>query len=429
MRFRPPFRRRPAPSRRVAEAETVVDGGPLGAVVEEEVLEPPPPPPPRPLVWPWLLVLLLLVAGGLVALWLLTRDDDKKSNSVVVPNVIGQRQTTAVERVNRRGLVARVATKPSDSPAGQVFAEEPGAGTQVARRSVVMLSVSAADVAAVPNEVGKQATAATADLRAQGFTVETSSVASNKPRGTVLSQSPAAGAKVAKGSTVVIRISRGMVGVPDVVGQTRDTAVSAIRAAGLVLQAFTVPSAQPKGRVVSQSPKAGKRVPGGSKVRLNVSSGQTSGGVPPPPPPPAAGTKPATVTVPDVIGQPQEAAQRKLNSAGLKAGVVYVPSDQPEGTVVSQSPNAGTKQKRGTRVQLNVALGPSPGEQRAVPDVLGQDPAAAKTKLESAGFKVQTLPQGVTDATQIGTVVDEQPAGGRRAPVGSTVTIYVGRQA
>ena len=429
MRFRPPFRRRPAPSRRVAEAETVVEGVPPGEVVEEEVLEPPPPPPRGPLVWPWLLVLLLLVIGGLVALWLLTRDDDKKSsNSVVVPNVIGQSQSTAVERVNRRGLIARVVIKRSDSPAGKVFAEEPGAGTQVARKSVVKLSVSAANVVAVLNVVGNSATAATAELRAQGLAVGTSSVASSKPRGTVLSQSPAAGVKVAKGSTVVIRVSRGMVSVPDVVGQTRGTAVSAIRAAGLVPQAFTVPSAQPKGTVVSQSPQVGKRVPGGSKVRLNISSGQASGGVPPPPPPPP-GAKPATVTVPDVTGRAQEAAQRQLNSAGLKAGVVYVPSDQPEGTVVSQSPEAGTTQKRGARIQLNVSLGPSPGEQRAVPDVRGQDPAAAKTRLESAGFKVQTLPQGVTDANQIGTVVDEQPAGGRRAPVGSTVTIYVGRRA
>ena len=432
MRFRPPFRRRPAPSRRVAEAETVVEGGPPGEVVEEEVLEPPPPPPRGPLVWPWLLVLLLLVVGGLVTLWLLTHDDDKKSgNSVVVPNVIGQSQSTAVERVNRRGLIARVVTKPSDSPAGKVFAEEPGAGTQVARNSAVTLSVSAANVVVVPNVVGKIAAAATAELRAQGLAVRTSSVASNEPRGTALSQSPAAGAKVAKGSTVVIRISRGMVGVPNVVGRTRNTAVAAIRAAGLVPQAFTVPSAQPKGTVVSQSPIAGKRAPGGSKVRLNISSGQASGGVPPPPPPPPPppGTKPATVTVPDVTGRAQEAAQRQLNSAGLKSGVVYVPSDKPEGTVVSLSPEAGTTQKRGTRIQLNVSLGPSPGEQRAVPDVLGEDPAAAKAKLESAGFKVQTLPQGVTDANQIGTVVDEQPAGGRRAPVGSTVTIYVGRQA
>jgi len=106
-----------------------------------------------------------------------------------------------------------------------------------------------------------------------------------------------------------------------------------------------------------------------------------------------------------------------------------VPSDQPEGTVASQSPTPGTTQKRGTRIQLNVSLGPDAGEQRAVPDVIGDDPAAAKAKLESAGFEVQILAQGVTDASQIGTVVDEQPGGGRRAPVGSTVTIYVGRRA
>src|SRR5829696_4108079 len=127
MRFRPRFRRRPAPSRRVAEAETVVEEGPRGDVVEEEVLEP--PPPPRPLVWPWLLVLLLLVGGGLAALWLLTRDDEK-SDSVVIPNVIGQSQSTAVERLNRRGLVARVATRSTDYPAGKVFAEEPGGRCQ-----------------------------------------------------------------------------------------------------------------------------------------------------------------------------------------------------------------------------------------------------------------------------------------------------------
>ena len=117
-------------------------------------------------------MLLLLVIGGLIALWLLTRDDDKKSsNSVVVPNVIGQSQSAAVERVNRRGLIARVVTKPSDSPAGKVFAEEPGAGTQVARKSVVKLSVPAANVVAVPNVVGNSATAATAELRAQGLAV------------------------------------------------------------------------------------------------------------------------------------------------------------------------------------------------------------------------------------------------------------------
>ena len=54
------------------------------------------------------------------------------------------------------------------------------------------------------------------------------------------------------------------------------------------------------------------------------------------------------------------------------------------------------------------------------------DPAAARAKLTAAGFKVQTLPQGVSDSSQIGKVVDEQPAGGKNAPAGSVVTIYVG---
>jgi Uncharacterized protein conserved in bacteria len=133
------------------------------------------------------------------------------------------------------------------------------------------------------------------------------------------------------------------------------------------------------------------------------------------------------VTVPDVTGQLQDAAQRQLNSAGLKSGVVYLPSDEPEGTVVSQSPAGGTTRKRGTRVQLNVALGPDPGAQRAVPNVLSLDPATARSRLAAAGFEVQTLPRAVSDRSQIGKVVDEQPSAGRRAPVGSVVTIYVGR--
>jgi serine/threonine-protein kinase len=135
------------------------------------------------------------------------------------------------------------------------------------------------------------------------------------------------------------------------------------------------------------------------------------------------------VTVPDVTGQQQDVAQKQLNTAGLKAGVVYVASDQPQGVVLAQAPTAGTTQKRGTRIQLNVSLGPTPGTLKGVPDVRNLDPAAARAKLSAAGFKVQTLSQGVTDSSQIGKVVDEQPAGGKNAPAGSIVTIYVGRAA
>jgi serine/threonine-protein kinase len=132
------------------------------------------------------------------------------------------------------------------------------------------------------------------------------------------------------------------------------------------------------------------------------------------------------VKTPDVVGQVQQAAQRNLNAAGLRPVVLYVPSDKPQSTVVSQSPNLGTTQKRGTRVQLRAAIGPDAAALETVPNVAGLDAATARSRLRDAGFKVQTLRRRVSNQSQVGRVVDEQPAGARRAPAGSMVTIYVG---
>jgi serine/threonine-protein kinase len=78
-------------------------------------------------------------------------------------------------------------------------------------------------------------------------------------------------------------------------------------------------------------------------------------------------------------------------------------------------------------VRLNVSTGPNPQASRAVPDVTGQDETTATSTLQSAGFVVEVIDQPTTDQTQDGIVLDEQPAGGTRAPRGSVVTIYVGR--
>jgi serine/threonine-protein kinase len=131
------------------------------------------------------------------------------------------------------------------------------------------------------------------------------------------------------------------------------------------------------------------------------------------------------VSVPDVTGMSQAGAQRRLNAAGLKAGVVYVSSNQGPQLVVSQSPQGGTTARRGTRIQLNASLGPNPGAQQTVPNLLGQTKRQAIARLRDAGFKVQELARK-TPSSQRGKVVDEQPRGGRAAPEGSIVTIYVG---
>jgi beta-lactam-binding protein with PASTA domain len=412
------FRRRPPPaSRAPAEASTVVDQGP--PVVEEEAVAP--PPPPRPLIWPWLLLLLLLVAGGLIALWLLTRDNDNNNaKTSVVPNVVGQKQNEAAAELNRRHLVARISTKASKLPAGTVFEEDPSAGTRVTRGSAVTLSVSSAQQVVVPDVVGKKAEAAVALLQRRGLQVQTATVTSRKRNGLVLSQSPAAGASVAKGSTEVIRVSRGLVRVPDVVGQDRATAVAAIRGAKLEPSLHRVPSPQPKGTVVAQLPRGGTRVAQGSKVLLNISKGASPAGAPPPP-------SPTGRTVPNLVGLSQAAAQRRLNAAGFKAQLSYASSDRPLETVTAQSPDPGTSEPAGTRVKLVASLGPNPGTQQQVPRVAGLTPQEATTRLQDAGFEVQRLTQKVSSRSQDGVVVDVQPVGGSTVPDGTTVTIYVGR--
>jgi eukaryotic-like serine/threonine-protein kinase len=176
--------------------------------------------------------------------------------------------------------------------------------------------------------------------------------------------------------------------------------------------------------VTAQKPLPNKKVGRGSKLRINVSTGSAST-----PGTTTSGrtttTAARTVTVPNVVGLQQTVAQRRLNSAGLGSRVRYVSSQKPSGQVVAQGPAAGATANKGSKVQLSVSVGPS-ATTTQVPNVVGQDQQTATSTLQNAGFKVQVIMVPSSDPSQNGTVVDEQPAGGTRAPDGSTVTIYVG---
>ena len=320
-------------------------------------------------------------------------------------------------------------TRASSAEPGTVVAQDPGPGADVVRHSVVTLTVSAVQTEAVPNVVGKREAAAVNALRAQGFQVKTVSAVSKQAVGDGARAEPAgrlAGRSRLDRHAPRLARARDRAGHRRPVARRRRRGGPRSRPEAEGLHRALVAA---EGAVVAQRPPAGKRVPGGSAVRLNVSSGSTGRRRlrrrlrrlrrrPSRRPSPC----------PDVTGQQQDVAQKQLNAAGLKAGVVYVASDEVQGTVVSQAPEGGTTQKRGTRIQLNVSLGPR-AVVKGVPDVRNLDAGEARAKLTAAGFKVQTLPQGVSDPSQVGKVVDEQPAGGKNAPTGSVVTIYVGRAA
>jgi beta-lactam-binding protein with PASTA domain len=397
---------------------------PSAAVAEEEVAEPVGPPLER-LWWLWLLLLLLLVIGGLLAWYVLSRGDDK----AVVPNVIGLREQQAEIRIEDRGLEALARPAQSNRPQGVVFAEKPGAGTQLDKGQTVTIFVSSGRLA-VPDVTRSRLADAQQKLQALGFTAEVRRVASTKPKGIVLNQDPAAGVTALRGTTVTLSVSSGAkpVVVPRLVGQTQGDAVQALTALGLKPLLQNVPSDQPPGTVVGQKPPAGKEVDKGAEVTVNVSTGTGQ-------PTTTATTTTTTATttaaapvrVPRVVGLEQTPALRRLNLLGLRPTVVYVRSSQPANRVVSQSPKSGTSLRPGARVRVNVSTGPNPAPNTDVPNVVGQDQATAVQTLRDAGFKVAVLNRPTADQSKDGLVVEQQPRANSSIPGGSQVTLFIGR--
>jgi len=226
--------------------------------------------------------------------------------------------------------------------------------------------------------------------------------------------------------------------VPDVVGQSESQAVALLKAAGFETTPVSVPSGETKGNVIAQRPKAGEKAQPGTNVRLNVSSGATpSGGTTTAPTPagstpaPPKPTQPAAVTVPDVEGKTLQEARLALRSAGIVMAIRYVPNDQPSGTVVAQAKSPGATAKRGDHMLVTVSEGGSGGTAAAslvaVPNVVGMDEQAAQARLQQAGLAALVEDYPTSDSSQDGSVVDEQPAPGTKAPKGSQIIIYVGR--
>jgi len=192
--------------------------------------------------------------------------------------------------------------------------------------------------------------------------------------------------------------------VPNVVGIRELKAKAKIQDAGLEPKVERAASAEfDKGIVIDQRPDAGTRIQKGDQVTIIVSTGVPK------------------ATVPDVVGMDYADAVDALNQANLQARKREVFSKKPEGQVVTQNPPSGEVVDEGTTVVLRVSKGT---QTATVPDVLDQTESSARSELDAAGFKVQTV-HAPSDSTPEGFVSAQSPDPGTEAPKGSTVTITV----
>jgi 1A family penicillin-binding protein len=128
-------------------------------------------------------------------------------------------------------------------------------------------------------------------------------------------------------------------------------------------------------------------------------------------------------SVPDVVGMSSSAARSSISRAGYSVSVVNETSDQPAGTVVSQTPAGGTTLAAGGTVTIFVSTGPVV-QQSAVPSVVGLSEAAARSKISAAGFSATVI---YVTGSPSGIVVDQSPSAGSKIPSGSVVAVSVNK--
>jgi high affinity sulfate transporter 1 len=140
----------------------------------------------------------------------------------------------------------------------------------------------------------------------------------------------------------------------------------------------------------------------------------------------AIGQTPATgqSTVPNLIGLTLPRADVAASTAGFVLGPpILVPrDDQPEGTVVGQTPTGGTLADRGTEIAPIVSTG---RPLVAVPDVVGLTESQAILSLTNAGFTVRRAATLSDPDVPAGSIVSTDPAAAVLIPTGSQVGYVV----
>ena len=166
-----------------------------------------------------------------------------------------------------------------------------------------------------------------------------------------------------------------------------------------------------EGHVVEQDPTGGEEAKKGSTIKLNLSKGSKEG------------------TVPNIVGQDYKKVEKKLKKAGYKLGIVKSEtSNKPEGTILTQDPEAGTNADKGTKINITISDGKGK-EKGTVPSLTGKSLEEAKAAISNAGFKVGNITYDESNVYGNGYVMWQQYAANTSLEKGETIDIEVSKGA
>jgi eukaryotic-like serine/threonine-protein kinase len=215
-----------------------------------------------------------IVKGGTVTLFL-----SRGPERYPVPNVAGQSLDYALSRMPKQFVVEQVDGHSDTLPAGYVAGTDPPAGTQLRPGSVVKIIVVRGTFPAhVPDVVGRLLNDAENQLRAAGFTqIEVQQKDDQKPKDTVLDQTPAGGTGLptAANQKVTLVVSKGpALPMPNVVTQNCHTASEQLKGMGVNVSTPGVADPfRPAYHVEAQGVKEGDPLTAGQTVELTCVPG------------------------------------------------------------------------------------------------------------------------------------------------------------
>ena len=244
-------------------------------------------------------LLLVAVAVGTAALVRSTLTPS--AELLPAPSVVGLDQAAAVTALASEGLRAGMLRERFDeAPFGTVLVQTPEPGIVLPPRGTVDLVVSkGVEVTSVPVEaVGRPQAEAVAVLTEHRLEVAPEVVTRDGfyTAGTVLAVTPAPGRQVRAGTPVVLTVASGRMPVPDVRGQPREAAVTALQQAGFSVRVELQYADGRADRVLEQSPVDRRRA-AGSTVTVVVSQAL-------PPPAPVVSAPPTPTANPSAAPSP-----------------------------------------------------------------------------------------------------------------------------
>ena len=302
----------------------------------------------NPAIGRWVAIVAALVVLTVVVTVLLNFVGGNPRD-VQVPDVEGQAYAEAVVSLQNLGFkTVRNGQDSSDVQVDHVISTDPPANTAAARDDQITINVSTGPKQAeIPDMRGLAPTDAERKLKDAGFVnvKQTPGVSSPEDKGKVVGTVPPANSTSAITNQITVVVGSGpdQKQIPEVSGQTVDTATKVLVANGFTMPPIPVDVdglGNTKGQVMGTLPAAGQTVTVDTPVQLQVSEGNQ-------------------FTMPPLQGQFWVDAEPYLRSLGWTGELNKLSNAQNSGVptngVVTQSPAAGTPLKFGDPITISFA--------------------------------------------------------------------------